>query len=459
MDLEAQKGRPWPGTPSTDLAAASVTPTGNNGNERSPLRQTLDAAIAESKLSMQDLTVLSRQVDPFRLDTPANHRDSKWLADTLATFAITGQIHLRGIHYAISMAATPFVKPDGTTYVNDDANWEWMSGVAMKAARWLGYIPWDSVFDKRNAAPTIHEFSKPDPWGYLSIGLDINVPSLDDIEPYVGLGGFHGVQPYKIVMIGEKSSLEDELLPVARRHGADLYLPTGNISDTLVHKIAQNADRDGRPLVVLYFSDCDPSGYNMPIEVGRKLQAFKATLFPDLEFRQYSAALTPDQVREYGLPEAPLKESEKRAAKWKELMGVEQTEVDAAIQLRPGLIAQLARDAIAPFYDHTLDQRVNAAAVAWRREAQQVVDENLGDHLDQVRDDAAAKLEELQAEIDAINDALRFDIGDFDVPPVPAVPEPILTEVQPLPLLDSRWSFAEQCKALIDSKAYLGGGS
>ena len=37
---------------------------------------------------------------------------------------------------------------------------------------------------------------------------------------------------------------------------------------------------DGRPMVVLYFSDCDPAGWNMPIEVGRKLQAFKAAFTP-----------------------------------------------------------------------------------------------------------------------------------------------------------------------------------
>jgi hypothetical protein len=427
----------------------------------SPLRQALDDAIAESnspKLSMKDLTVLAPQNDPFRLDTQANHRDSKWLADTLAELAITGRFHLRGLHYAISMAPEPFMKPDGTRYVNDDRNWDWISAVAMKAARWLGYIPWDSVFDKRNAEPIIHEFVQPNPWPYLSIGLDITVPSVDDIEPYAGLADFRGVQPYKIVMIGEKSSLEDELLQVAQRRGADLYLPTGNISDTLVHKIAKNGDEDGRPLVVLYFSDCDPSGYNMPIEVGRKLQAFKATLFPDLEFWQYRAGLTPAQVREYNLPDAPLKDSEKRAAKWKELMGVEQTEVDAAIQLHPGLIAQLAEDAIEPFYDHTLDRRINEAKRAWREEAQRIVDADLDQHLDQVRDAAAAKLEELQAEIDAINEALRFDIGDFDVPPVPALPDPILTEIHPLPLVDSRWTFTDQCKALIDSKAYRNGG-
>jgi hypothetical protein len=40
------------------------------------------------------------------------------------------------------------------------------------------------------------------------------------------------------------------------------------------------------------------------------------------------------------------------------------------------------------------------------------------------------------------------------------VPEPVVSEVHPLPLLDSSWSFAEQCKRLIDSKAYrIGGGS
>jgi hypothetical protein len=77
-----------------------------------------------------------------------------------------------------------------------------------------------------------------------------------------------------------------------------------------------------------------------------------------------------------------------------------------------------------------------------------------------VRTDAQAKLAELREEIRAINDAMRFNLSDFDVPPVPALPEPIINGDQPMPLLDSSWPFAEQCKALIDSKAYrIGGGS
>ena len=124
-----------------------IEPTADIEGDRSPLRQALDAAIAEangSKLSLKDLTVLAPQNDPFRLDTPANHRDSKWLADVamdLKKLDSGRQIHLRGLHYATSMAKTPFTKPDGTRYINNDHNWEWMQGVAMKAARWLGYIP------------------------------------------------------------------------------------------------------------------------------------------------------------------------------------------------------------------------------------------------------------------------------------------------------------------------------
>jgi hypothetical protein len=43
---------------------------------------------------------------------------------------------------------------------------------------------------------------------------------------------------------------------------------------------------------------------------------------------------------------------------------------------------------------------------------------------------------------------------------VPQVPEPILDETQQhLGLVDSRWTFADQCRELINSKAYRAGGS
>ena len=48
----------------------------------------------------------------------------------------------------------------------------------------------------------------------------------------------------------------------------------------------------------------------------------------------------------------------------------------------------------------------------------------------------------------------------FDLPPIPAVPEPVIDHDQPSePLCDSRWEFAEQCRRLIASKNYDTNGS
>jgi hypothetical protein len=215
-------------------------------------------------------------------------------------------------------------------------------------------------------------------------------------------------------------------------------------------------------MVVLYFADCDMSGWNMAVEVARKLQAFKASLYPELEFRQYRAALIPDQVRRFDLPSMPFKRdpktgeyADKRATAWIEAMGVEQTEIDALATLRPELLEEIAEAAIAPFYDKSLDRRVAEARQGWVRDAQAVIDNRVNqENLEQLRDLAAQRLEELQDEIDQINEAARVDADAFDLPPVPAVPAAELNGDQPLPLLDSRWSFGDQCRRLIDSKAY-----
>jgi hypothetical protein len=427
--------------------------------DRSPLRQALDNAIAEangSKLSMKDLTVLSPQIDPFRLDTPASHKLAAWLAEAAQTLGLGDRrIHNRGLHYMI--LGQP--KPDGTEYVSDAASWDLMED-ASKVARWLGYIPFDQITDQRNAPPVVRIFEPPAPEPYITVGIDIEIPDADDIIPKLGVDDFTGVQPYKIVMVGEKSSLDSVLGPIAEEYGADLYLPTGCLSDTLIYQMAKIGAEDGRPMVVLYFSDCDPSGWNMPVEVARKLQAFKVLHFPDLEFEVHRAALTPAQVREFGLPSSPLKPEEKRADKWRAAMGVEQTEIDALATLRPDLLDQVARDAIAPFYDFELAQRVEEARQEWMGRALEVINNNLDrERLGRIHAEAAEKLEAMREQIAAFNEQLRIDVDDFDLPDIEIPDADITLGLQPEPLLDSSLPFTEQCKRLIDSKAYRIGGA
>ena len=97
----------------------------------------------------------------------------------------------------------------------------------------------------------------------------------------------------------------------------------------------------------------------------------------------------------------------------------------------------------------------------WQAQAQEVVDEAMdSEQLDRLRADAAEKLATMRAEVDAINDALRVDADDFDLPEL-VVPDAVLNgESNGLPLIDSGWSFVDQCRRLIDHKAYrLAGGN
>jgi hypothetical protein len=363
---------------------------------------------------MKSLTVLAEQNDPYRLDTPAHHRAGEWLAMTAQELGLGSRpIHLRGLHYMV--IGRP--KPDGTTYTNTADDWRWLKEDAGKSARFLGYIPFEQIVDQRNSAPVVRIFEPPQPLAYLNIDLDIYVPDAADLEPRIGVSGFDGAQPYKIVLVGEKSSLADVLTPIAQSRHADLYLPTGEISDTLIYQMARTGSEDGRPMVVLYFSDADPSGWQMPISVARKLQALKTLEFPGLNFEVHRAALTPDQVREYGLPDSPIKEGEKRGKDWTAAMRVEQTEIDALASLNPKLLGKIARAAIAPFFDTTLDQRVFEAKGRWMTRAQEIIDAAASDaSLEALREQVAAKLEEMQEQVDALTEQLRFDVDDFDLP-------------------------------------------
>jgi hypothetical protein len=424
------------------------------------LRLILESACDEHDFGLGQLTVLSPQVDPYRFDTPASHRDGAWLGEVFTRlYGPTRRAHWRGVHYAI-VADGKLRKPDGSVYVNTDADWTWLTNEAAKAARWLGYIGFDRITDNRNAPAIIHRKARVAPASALSIELEVEIPDADDIEPAPLAAGFVARQAFHFAIFGEKSSLEDVVLPTARQYEADLYLPTGEISDTLVYQMAKDAAEDGRPLVLFTLSDCDPAGRQMPVSIARKLQAFKDLFFPELAFEVVPVALTPDQVTEHGLPETPLKEKEKRAQRWKEAFGIEQTEIDAlTIPSRRATLQRMLKHAFKPYIDPTLDRRVSEAKEEWYGAAQEVIDSQIDpDRLAQIRQEAAEKLEALREEIDHINEKLQLEAGPhFDLPPID-VPAPSvgLDDLDParptLVSFDDDWVTASQ--TLIKHKSY-----
>jgi hypothetical protein len=416
---------------------------------------------------LDELTVLTEANDPFRQDTEAGHRDGAWLRDSMTRLGVEvgeegRKVHMRGLHYMLIGQPVP----DGTPYQNTYEQWCWLYGVAGKAARWLGYVPFGQITDQRNAEPVIRIAPPgPQPRIYVADPDDpdqVSIPDAEWFAPEAGISSYDGVQPFRLAIIGEKSSLEPVLGPVAGRYGADLYLPTGEISETQVHRMATVAAADGRPLVVFYFSDCDPAGWQMGISVARKLQAFRELLGEKLEFDVHRVALVPDQVRDLGLPSTPLKKTESRAAKWEQAMGTAQTEIDALAALQPDVLAGIARGAVGRFYDSTLQQRTMAAAGQWRQEAQQAVDEGLDGDREQIVLAATAKLDRARELVNEVCDSFETtaDLGDLPEfePPGPAVPVAGAragTAGGTL-LVSTGQDFPEQCRALKESKAYAG---
>jgi hypothetical protein len=174
----------------------------------SSLRDIIEAAKAETGLGLNGLTALSPQNDPYRLDTPANHVVGKWFAEQMERLNLLHRrLHLRGIHYAL-LGSTAM--PSGEPYINTGECWDWLQDEASKAARWLGYVPFDAITDARNAAPVIRPIESrselpPQPW--ISMGLDVTVPDAVDLEPWVYVDPFDVRQPYRLAFYGEKTSL------------------------------------------------------------------------------------------------------------------------------------------------------------------------------------------------------------------------------------------------------------
>jgi len=284
---------------------------------------------------------------------------------------------------------------------------------------------------------------------------DVTIPDADDLEPRPIANGFEPRQAFSFAIFGEKTSLEEVVVPIARRRQADLYLPSGEISDTLLHAMAKDAAEDGRPFVIFTLADCDPAGHQMSVSIGRKLQAFRDLRFPDLKFEVVPVALTVEQVSELGLPSTPLKETEKRADRWREAFGVEQTEIDSLATLQPSVLREILDRAFDPYWDDTLDDRVEAAEAAWQTQAEEALAAQIDqDALEMLREEAAEKLGELQDAIADINEAG----GDrFTLPPI-EVPQPEVdddSERLALVSFDDDWVAAT--RALIRRKAYEAG--
>ena len=165
------------------------------------------------------------------------------------------------------------------------------------------------ITDQRNDPPEIREFTPPEPGAYLSTELQIEIP--DDVTPVLCTRDFRGVQPYRIVMVGEKTSLADVLGPARR----------GSTRRTCTCRPARSATRcciawpgpatsTGGPWRCCTSPTATRPGSRCRSHRPQARRRSRRRCSPGWNSEVHRVALTPAQVREYGLPSTPLKATE-----------------------------------------------------------------------------------------------------------------------------------------------------
>lgn len=322
--------------------------------------QDIRALAAELGCPADDLIALSKSTDPFYAGVGRRREAAEWFARIWEQMSFGHGIHVRRIHYRISVdAAEPALKPDGEVYQNTHKDWKYLLSGAL-AARYLDLVPSDRFVDRRNEILIVNADFKPDVAPKIEVddGEDLDLCLPDELSPPdLRLRDFLAQQRYLIEVWVEKSTINDILEPVAKRYGCNLIVGKGEESKTRCDDAVTRALNAGRPMRILYISDFDPGGMSMPVAVARKIEFILRNGDHDLDITLQPIALLPEQVEQYKLPRIPLKETERRAGRFEERFGEGGVELDALEALHPGQLERIVTEAVLEYYDTSLKTR------------------------------------------------------------------------------------------------------
>jgi hypothetical protein len=305
------------------------------------------------------LIALAAQNDPFYIG-PARAAEAKWFADIWHQLNIPLSSHYRRIHYVLISQDGTIVMLDGKPYENTLECWRALCDAARDAIA-LDIVPQNAFSDHRNAKPIIHLV---DPEEASAAIINDNpkrfIPAIPPLPEFAFLRPIVP-QPYHVEVWCEKSTINDILAPIASEYRLNLVTGIGELSATRCREFVDRAIRSGRPTRILYISDFDPAGASMPVAVARKIEFELYRRSLDLDVQVRPIALTHDQCVEYSLPRTPIKESERRAARFEARFGEGATELDALEALRPGAFRQIVVLEVEHYWNADHDIQVRRA--------------------------------------------------------------------------------------------------
>jgi hypothetical protein len=231
---------------------------------------------------------------------------------TRAAQPITG----RGVRYKLFTAIPPVITAMSKSEMQRVYR-------LLKEARERGDIPWEWIVDETRSMERTSTWSNPEEYARCvarSYRRD-----------------FWDQQPVRCEVWSEKGTVRGVLAPVLNEYAVGFRVMHGFGSATEVHGVAENDE--GRPLIVLYVGDYDPSGMNMSEhDLPNRLKKYDGY---HVELRRI--ALTPSQTRGLLSFSASDKKKDTRYAWFVRNFGARCWELDA---LDPNILREIVEKEI-----------------------------------------------------------------------------------------------------------------
>src|SRR5829696_5848503 len=412
------------------------------------------------KPHIKDLIVLSPQNDPFYAGSETQAAMAEWFA---GIFGQSTGAHLRRIHYRL-VARGNVVRADGVLYENNENSWSYLNN-ASRFARYLGLTDPEDLVDRRNPAPHIYmspSLGLGQEWSYevdtnpldrISTHLGNNhLPPVEVDTEVFGYAYEEALQPYHVEVWAEKTTMNDILVPLCSSLGANYVSGAGYQSITaMVSLLRDRVAKLEKPCRVLYVSDYDAAGRNMPKQMARQMEFWIERYAADYDIRVEPIVMTAEQSKKY--PPAP---------------DTGAVELDAMEVTDPGLLGRIVRDSVAQFRDFDLSRKVEQAKQAAKEVVDEAVRDAIADELaavEEAKAEAAEIYERFRAPLEELAAALDEELAPLDQrvetlqqavteklaalePDLPPLPEGV-TEADPDDedwLFDSRRDYLEQLK-------------
>ncbi|WP_241154824.1 hypothetical protein [Halorubrum sp. CSM-61] len=365
--------------------------------------------------------------------TDADHAKAEWFAE-LWKEAVDGrdekEIHPRGVHYYVTMNDLDVEPPTDCSwaiYQNTQRCYDYLEEASV-LARILGYVPLDGVRDDKHDQTIVTRYGghqdTVDP-AEVSIPMGVSTPAIpdpdaeamldfdaetDDFAEYVADRIVDDLasqirfdrqkqSPYHVELWCEKT-LPGYIHTLAKDLGVNVVVEgEGDLSLTIAHQFVQRVNEADKPAVVLYLSDHDPKGDDMAANMSSKLSwlDIRGNLAHRVVVEQL--AVTPEQIRELGLPRKPIEESrhtgtggrayDTLVSDWEQRKGTGACELNA-LEQKAEDFKRIVRDGVTPYVDRELPERNREAIQQWKNDAHDAIvaaidEAGVEDNLDELR--------------------------------------------------------------------------